>query len=91
MKSKTLALTLIILSLILVQTVSTSAPIKDIITLGETTVTGEGRIVPNYGYYVYGEVSNTQIYNIKNVIVEVTTYDQSDAVIDTRPPWYGQQ
>ena len=84
MKSKTLALTLIILSLILVQTASASAPIKDIITLGETTATGKGRIVPNYGYYVYGEVSNTQLYNIKNVIVEVTTYDQSDAVIDTQ-------
>ncbi|MFH1179648.1 MAG: FxLYD domain-containing protein, partial [Candidatus Bathyarchaeota archaeon] len=84
MKSKALALNLIILSLILVQTASASAPIKDIITLGEITVTGKGRIVPNYGYYVYGEVSNTQLYNIKNVIVEVTTYDQSDAVIDTQ-------
>ncbi|TFH18766.1 hypothetical protein E4H04_02330 [Candidatus Bathyarchaeota archaeon] len=60
MKSKPLVLTLIILSLILVQTASASAPIKDVITLGEITATEKGRIVPNYGYYVYGVVSNTQ-------------------------------
>ncbi len=84
MKSKLLALYLIILSLILVQPISASAPTMDNLVLGKITVTGKGEVVPNYGYHVWGEVSNTELFNIKNVIVEVTTYDQSDAVIDTQ-------
>ena len=55
----------------------------DDFAIGEITVTGEGQIIPNYGYYVYGEVLNYDLHNIQEAVVEVTTYDESGGLIDT--------
>ena len=52
--------------------------------IGEITVTGEGQNVPNYGYWVYGEVKNYEIYNIKEVRVAVMLYDQSGSLLDNQ-------
>ena len=55
----------------------------DDFAIGEITITGEGQIIPNYGYYVYGEVLNYDLHNIQEAVVEVTTYDESGGLIDT--------
>ena len=53
------------------------------IDIGRLTVTGKGQVVPNYGYWVYGEVRNYDRHNIEEVTVEVTLYDESNNLLDT--------
>ena len=81
MNSKVFGL-LIIAVVLFVPTVSANIVAEDY-ELGAVTVTAEGQIVPNHGYWVFGEVLNDESYNIREVVVEVTIYDQSNGLLDT--------
>ncbi len=73
---------LIIVASLLVPTVKANIVAEDY-EVGDITVTAEGQIVPNKGYWVFGEVLNDESYNIQEVVVEVTTYDQNEGLLDT--------
>ena len=73
---------LIIAAALLIPTASANI-VAENYEIEDITVIAEGQVVPNYGYWVFGEVLNDGSYNIRDVVVEVTTYDQSDGLLDT--------
>ncbi|MCW4013376.1 MAG: hypothetical protein NWF07_10360 [Candidatus Bathyarchaeota archaeon] len=81
MNLKSLGL-LIIAAALLIPTASANI-VAENYEIQDITVTAEGQVVPNYGYWVFGEVLNDGGINIQDVVVEVTTYDQSDGLLDT--------